>query len=263
MRSSNFCIFAAMFICLIAVASHAATPLPDTGQIKCYNDTAEITCPAAGQDYYGQDGSYSINTPSYTKLDENGNTLPTSATSWVMVKDNITGLIWEMKNNKDGVKDYTNPHDADNTYNWYDPNIATNGGDSGYDKNGTDTKDFIDALNAAKFGGFTDWRMPTLKELFAIGNHGISSPSVNQGYFQKTGTSYWSSTPTGYNSFVAWGISFSGPQNTTGDKATSSYALAVRGGQTEFFDWTINSDGTVTDNNTQLIWQQATIDLLK
>jgi hypothetical protein len=46
-----------------------------------------------------------------------------------MVKDNVTGLIWEMKTSKDAVKNYTDPHDADNTYTWYDSNPATNGGD--------------------------------------------------------------------------------------------------------------------------------------
>jgi hypothetical protein len=41
--------------------------------------------------------------------------LPDSAGSWAMVRDNGTGLIWEIKTNKDGTKNYTNPHDADNT----------------------------------------------------------------------------------------------------------------------------------------------------
>lgn len=28
---------------------------PDTGQTKCYNDTAEISCPAPGQPFHDQD----------------------------------------------------------------------------------------------------------------------------------------------------------------------------------------------------------------
>jgi hypothetical protein len=32
---------------------------------------------------------------SYTKLDGSGNVLSGSATSWVMVRDNVTGLIWD------------------------------------------------------------------------------------------------------------------------------------------------------------------------
>jgi len=47
--------------------------LPDTGQTKCHNDTAEIPCPAPGEDFHGQDAQYTTNPRSYTKLDESGN----------------------------------------------------------------------------------------------------------------------------------------------------------------------------------------------
>ena len=124
-----------------------------------------IPCPSPGQPFYGQDGNYSINPMSYTKLDGSGNALPDSAASWVMVRDNVTGLIWEMKTNKDGVKNYNDPHDADNTYTWYDSNPATNGGNVGTPGNGTDTEDFINALNNAHYGDYSDWRLPTIKEL--------------------------------------------------------------------------------------------------
>ncbi|MEI6261546.1 MAG: hypothetical protein WCR46_16785 [Deltaproteobacteria bacterium] len=112
-----------------------------------------ITCPSPGQAFYGQDANYTINPMSYTKLDASGKSLPYSATSWTMVKDNVTGLIWEMKTNKDGVINYNDPHDADNTYTWYDSNPATNGGNAGTPGNGTDTEDFIKALNDAHYGG--------------------------------------------------------------------------------------------------------------
>ncbi len=71
-----------------------AYPVPDTGQTQCYDVAGNaVTCPSPGQALYGQDGNYSINPPSYTKLDANGNDLPVGATSWVMVRDNVTGLI--------------------------------------------------------------------------------------------------------------------------------------------------------------------------
>ena len=106
-----------------------AWPVPDTGQTKCYTTSGgEIPCPQPGEDLYGQDANYTINPPSYTKLDSTGDVLPDDATTWVMVRDNVTGLIWEAKQNKDGNLDYSDPNDADNTYTWYDPNPATNGG---------------------------------------------------------------------------------------------------------------------------------------
>jgi len=149
------------FIVLMVTAVAWAAPVPDSGQTKCYNDTVEIPCPSSGQPFYGQDANYSINPMSYSKLDGSGNVLPDSATSWVMLLDNVTGLTWEMKNSKDGVKDYTNPHDSDNTYTWYDSNPATNGGNAGTPGSGTDTEDFVKALNDARYGGYSDWRLPT------------------------------------------------------------------------------------------------------
>ena len=36
------------------------------------------------------------------------------------------------------------------------------------------TENFIKALNDARYGGFSDWRLPTIKELVYIVNYGIS-----------------------------------------------------------------------------------------
>ena len=100
----------------VSFQSGRFTPVPDTGQTKCYNATIEILYLSTSQSFYGQDANYSINPMSYTKLDGSGNVLPDSATECIMVRDNVTGLIWEMKTNKNGVKNYNDPHDADNTY---------------------------------------------------------------------------------------------------------------------------------------------------
>jgi len=61
-------------------------PLSDTGQTRCCDDVAEITCPIPGESFYVQDGSYLINPPSYTKLDADGNDLSDSAASCKRVK---------------------------------------------------------------------------------------------------------------------------------------------------------------------------------
>jgi hypothetical protein len=158
-------VLGALWAMMFAFGLVFAASVPDTGVTKCYDDAGNvITCPGPGQRFYGQDGNYSINPPSYTKLDSNGNALAVSASSWAMVRDNVTGLIWEVKKNKDGANDYDNPHDADNTYTWYDPSDPYPGTPSDHD-----TDDFLDALNAARFGGFNDWRLPTIKELAYLG----------------------------------------------------------------------------------------------
>jgi len=214
-----------------------ATPVSDTGQTKCYDNTLEITCPQPGEPFYGQDGNYSINPQSYTKLDANGNDLPDDAPwPWTMVRDNLTGLVWEVKQDKDDTVNYANPHDADNTYVWCD-SIG----------DGTGTEDFINALNSEQFGSYSDWRMPTIKELSSLVDSSIPypGPTINTDYFANTQTGpYWSSTTGG-----------TGACNESAHK----YVRAVRGGQCglpgTFID---NGDGTVTDTGTGLMWQKAT-----
>ena len=233
--------------------------LPDTGQTKCYDDTGQIICPQPGEPFYGQDGSYSINPPSYTKLDSTGNVLSDDATTWVTVRDNVTGLIWELKQNKNGIKDYSMPQDADNTYTWYDSNPETNGGNAGTPGDGTDTEDFINALNADNFGGFSDWRLPTRKELRSIVNHGNYNPSIDTASFPNTQSSdYWSSTTFASATYAAWPILFYlGNDINSATKSSSTYVRAVRGkeSQKQFLD---NQDGTITDTSTGLMWQQVT-----
>jgi len=81
--------------------------IPHSGVTKCYDNEKEISCPKPGEAFYGQSGNYIINPKSYTKLDENGNDLPDDAKIWVMVRDNVTELIW---------KNYSKPHEAANEY---------------------------------------------------------------------------------------------------------------------------------------------------
>ena len=247
---------------LIFVLSGMASgwPVPDSGQTKCYNSTVEIPCPQPGEPFYGQDGNYLINPPSFTKLDAGGNDLPDDATEWVMVRDNVIGLIWEMKNNMDGSQDYSNPHDADNHYTWYDSNPETNGGYAGTPGDGTDTEDFIYALNGAKFGSFSAWRVPTIDELFSIVDRCRLNPAINTAYFPNTITDFeemYFSSNTINNNNQAYGVWYSEGELGYPHKFQSSHVRAVRGEkvQIRFID---NSDGTVTDTSTGLMWQQAT-----
>jgi len=270
-------------ICILLIAAAAwSLPVQETGVTKCYDNSKEITCPSPGEAFYGQDANYTINPMSYTKLDASGNALPDSATTWIMVKDNVTGLIWEMKTFMDGVKNYGNPHDADNTYTWYDSNPATNGGNPGYAGDGKNTENFIKSLNDAKFGGYSDWRIPTAKELYNIVKFSISypGPTIDSGYFPNTVSSYyWSSTTHASSTNRAWNVYFGYGGGNYSRKYTSHYVRAVRGEQSGAFgdlvvgsfdtwnsestensktrnSYTDNGNGTVTDTSTGLMWQQ-------
>jgi hypothetical protein len=160
----------------------------------------------------------------YTKLDSNGKQLTDSAQSWLMVQDNETNLIWEVKQNKDGIKDYDNPNDADNIYLAFE----------------CDQK-FIKALNVANWGGFSDWRLPSEEELKTLVDFNGRKPTINTAYFPNTQSSFYrSSTTFGKRDSSSKLVDFgNGPNNVLDRDANvdgnymdvSHYARAVRGGQ--------------------------------
>jgi len=216
-------------------------PIPDSGQTKCYDYSEdeipyskEIPCPIPGKDFYGQDGNYIINPPSYTKLDENGNSLPDDASSWVMVKDNVTGLIWENKTDDGSI------HDKDKKYSWQGAQDF-----------------FINILNENAFGGATDWRLPTIDELASSTNLNTYSPAIDENWFSNIMPEfYWSSTSNAFFDDHALGIHFKDGNDNNVDKNLSYYVRAVRGGQSRPHDHLVlNNDGTITDTATGLMWQ--------
>jgi hypothetical protein len=231
-------------------------PIPHSGQTKCYGNEKEIPCPKPGEPFYGQSGNYIINPRSYTKLDEYGNDLPDDAEEWFMVRDNVTGLIWEVKQAKDGIQNYTNPHDADNVYTWYDSNPEINSKYAGYYNDGTNTERFLQQINEFKFGGFGDWRLPSIKELASLANLGRWLPAIDKKLFPEIHSAfYWSSTFVIDYTVIAWGVNFNYGNGGVMRKDSSYYARAVRGRQCRSFDHLIiSNDKTITDTKTGLMW---------
>ncbi len=200
-------------------SGQAFTTWPDIGQTKCYDNSAEIPCPAEGQPFHGQDAQYQGPARSYTDLG-NGT-----------VRDNVTGLVWEQKTNMTSGVNYSDPHDVDNRYTWCDPNSDTNGGNQGVCGD-HDTQDFIDQLNSANFGGYNDWRLPTIKELLTLTDLGRFSPAIDPVFAATTKPSgYWSSTTRADYSSSAWLVHFYDGSILNDSKGNSYYARAVRDGQ--------------------------------
>jgi hypothetical protein len=220
----------------------SAWPIPDTGQTKCYtNGPHEINpCPLPGEPFYGQDANHGSNTQFYTKLDANGDDLPFSATEWVMVRDDVTGLIWEVKTDDGSM------HDKDDTYTWQDAQDV-----------------FIANLNSQQYGGNDDWRLPMVKELFSILNRNSCNPTIDVNYFPNTANQvpshpnhYWSSQTVIPYPDNAWIVVFShGSVNENYNKAEEYYVRAVRG-EFPVAHLVDNRDGTITDRSTGLMWQQ-------
>ena len=198
--------------------------LNDTGITNCANDnTIFDDCSAAslggwfglnqdgevGRDYLAANGQLAKVGAGdagfdFTKISATGQTLPANATEWSCVKDNHTGLMWEVKTDDGGLRD------KDNAYQWYDPNPSTNGGFEGYVNDGNNTQAFTQAVNAQSLCGYTDWRLPKRQELQSIVNYGKYGAVIDSAYFPNIRTYnglFWSSSPVASDSNSAWVVS--------------------------------------------------------
>ena len=229
-------------------------PIVDTGQTKTYNNNSEISAPQSGQSFYGQDAQFDGHQPSYTLSQDD-----------LTVYDNVTGLSW------------TQSPDLEN-----DGDIDVN-----------DKLTFAEALtypatlNSQTFGGYNDWRLPTMKELYSLMNFAGTDPSgpgtndpipfIDTDYFdfgygdeaageRDIDSQFWSGNA--YVDFVfgnqpaAFGLNLADGRikgyPTDWPVSKVNYVYFVRGNFSYGInDFTDNGDGTITDNATGLMWQKT------
>jgi len=80
-------------------------------------------------------------------------------------------------------------------------------------------------------GGFSDWRLPNVKELHSLVDNQTANPSINQSAFPlATAYYYWSSTTNPGNTAQAYLISFDTGDVTETNKSYSFNARCVRAG---------------------------------
>ena len=78
-------------------------------------------------------------------------------------------------------------------------------------------------------GGHTDWRLPTVEELFALADRTREDPAIDTDAFPDTKPSwYWSSTITAWNAACAWIVAFDGGYADYGDRSSKAFVRAVR-----------------------------------
>jgi PKD repeat protein len=245
---------------LVTSAASNSLRLNDTGITFCAtmsSGNAQSPCISNpnGQDKdYGRDaraiagalakvgGSANVNGFDFSKISNNGSVLPATAAlgsgpdDWACTRDNVTGLIWEVKT-ASGLRSQSH------TYTWYktgspDGNngmpAATTGTATCHTLGRCDTEKYNFDVNATTLCGFTDWRMPSVHELFNLTDLGRPAFSaIDPIYFPNTpGVDVWSGSPFAVDSFYAWYVNFAaGIANGFDGKVSTNGARLVRGGQ--------------------------------
>ena len=236
------------------VAGGLTYPVVDTGQAYCYNDFQAVSGPAIGESFYGQDAQYDSIQPSYT-----------TSSDGLTVYDNNTGLTWVRTTDTNG----DGTIDADDKFTWYQ------------------LQSYPDTLNAANYGGYSDWRLPSIKELYSLVDFSGSDPSsgesgcipfIDNDHF----TFAYGDTSAGertidsqYASSTLYVSTTMGGQQTLfgvnfADGRIKGYGLGYSGSGKTFFvmccrgntsygenQFVNNNDGTLSDEATGLMWQQA------
>ncbi len=149
------------------------------------------------------------------------------------VLDSETALYWEVKSNEPGL------HDWRHTYTWFDP-AGTNdeldyrGTENGGDCTGSpcDTTQYVQAINAAGYCGFTDWRVPGKDELFSVSDlrKHKDPPTMNIEHFPfAQAAEYWSVNDYSFQHNAAWAWSFEFGHDRVDWKASPKFLRLVRG----------------------------------
>ena len=235
----------------------------------------------------------------YTKLGMDGSPLANqraaydiagseaAGTQWACVRDNHTGLIWE-------VKEASGIHANTTEYRW---GGLTAIGRNNPARQGEFFRDWNVLLNNANNTarcGITDWRVPDLKTLATLINYGanitvpnsLSGPFINDDFFPlvPNSPSYWTSSPFNLNENDAYIISFQNASDSdqarddlqfvrlvAGERLESiGHAVAIPNGIQEVLSYidnttpdsryTVSSDNTtVVDSITGLMWQRCVL----
>jgi hypothetical protein len=230
----------------------------DTGQAACYDASSPIACPSPGQPFYGQDAQFMGHEPHFT-----------ASADGLTVYDGVTELTWQHSpdTNGDGIL------------------------------NSADKLTWAQAqgrpitLNAAAFGGYTDWRLPTIKELYSLidfmgtdpsgatGNDTTGlTPFIDRTYFDfaygdtaagervidaqyASSTLYVSTTMLG--DATLFGVNFADGRikgyglTRSGQGDMTFFVRCVRGAAYGVNDFVDNGDSTITDRATGLMWTQG------
>ena len=87
-----------------------------------------------------------------------------------------------------------------------------------------------DACRALDLGGFKDWRLPTVEELFLLADRTRHSPAIDTTFFPDCKSDwYWTSTPAAFSPGVsAWLVAFGYGDSYWNGQRNDCHVRAVR-----------------------------------
>lgn len=223
----------------------------DTGVTKAETFSAkdDSTCTQStlgNQDcLFGRDKDYNDDSNGvagfvFTKLDAKGTVLKADATEWQCVRDEITGLVWEVKT----------AYNREYTYTFYDARFGeefdlnenrNDGGDDGVWAGviSNSTHRYAQQLNRQSYCGITDWRVPTREELRSIVHYGQENRNkarqivlIDTKYFPNAQPNdYWTSSNVADTHLSAWTVYFGNGSDHTRKKDKERRVRLVYGNQ--------------------------------
>jgi len=145
------------------------------------------------------------------------------------VQDNLTGLIWARNANLSQGVNLGSWSSVNGTCNWWHAmDTITN---------------LAGPVNGAIYGGYSDWRMPNVRELHSLIDYGFTGPAL----CNTAGTGQWSANNP-----------FTGVQPTKAYWASTRWYAATNGNPSIYFASVSVSDGSIagTTNtyNTFFVW---------
>lgn len=89
-------------------------------------------------------------------------------------------------------------------------------------------KNAISYCEGISLNGFTNWRLPNIRELKSIVDRTEINPSVNTFAYTETVIAYWSASSLEGSSTRAWDITFSAGKANTSQKSSNRNVRCVR-----------------------------------
>lgn len=141
---------------------------------------------------------------------------------WGCVKDNLTMIMWEVKTAsgfRAGNLKYTNYSVADDPFGEYG--------------SPTDATGYVNAVNAARLCGYSDWGLAHTDKVQTIIDYGVPTPGaprVDANFFPNTNADwYWNDSPNLSSLVVAFAVNFAdGSASNDALRSTPRYVQVVR-----------------------------------